>query len=50
LSCCGKGCGQVYPNVEYPMLVLGNQPPVEEVEGEVQPVELEEEPVQARMK
>ncbi len=25
LSCCRNGpCGQVYPNVQYPMLVLGN--------------------------
>jgi hypothetical protein len=36
LSCCGKGCGQAYPNVEYPMLVLGNQP---DLEGET-PAEL----------
>jgi hypothetical protein len=47
LSCCGKGCGQVYPNVEYPMLVLGNPPPVDDVEEAAPPVETDEEPVQA---
>lgn len=32
LSCCRNGpCGQVYPNVEYPMLVLGDPPTAEEV-------------------
>jgi hypothetical protein len=49
LSCCGKGCGQVYPKVEYPMLVLGNQPPIEAGEEEAQSVEVEEEHVPAIM-
>jgi hypothetical protein len=31
LSCCHNGgCGQVYSNVEYPMLELGDKPPTEE--------------------
>jgi hypothetical protein len=42
LSCCGKGCGQVYPNIEYPMLVLGNQSSGEEVEQDALPHETDE--------
>lgn len=30
LSCCRNGpCGQAYPSVEYPMLVLGDEPAAE---------------------
>jgi hypothetical protein len=30
VSCCRNGnCGQAYPNVQYPMLVLGDQPAIE---------------------